>query len=70
MEVETESGVGGEERSASSGVSGSIGTDWSGVERSGAEWSGVERSGAERVTTPGDERPYLQNVQTVYNIGK
>ena len=42
-EVDTESGVGGEERSASSGVRGS--------------------SGAERVTTPGDEMPYRQNVE-------
>ena len=47
-EVEAEAEVGGEERSTSSGVSGS--------------------SGAEQVSTPGDERPYQQIVETVYDM--
>ena len=34
------------------------------------KWSGVERSGAERVTTPGDERPYRRIVETVYDVVK
>ena len=35
--------AGGTGEEASLGSSGSIGAEWSGVERSGVEWSGVER---------------------------